>query len=140
MDGVNRYAFFAYIDEGDNAEFDYHIESDGSWVKASDYEQLKAANYLQEVRLKDAAEAIDQLKAEKKRLAAMLNRVVAEGILMADERDICEHLANENVEFKLMIFNLRKQIDEARELLGEYFRYADVHDDRVTNWLEASKS
>ena len=44
MSEVKRYAFFAYIDEGDNAELDYHVESDGSWVKASDYDQLKADN------------------------------------------------------------------------------------------------
>ena len=44
MSEVKRYAFFAYIDEGDNAELDYYVESDGSWVKASDYDQLKADN------------------------------------------------------------------------------------------------
>ena len=41
MNDVKRVDFFAYIDD-DVAELDYHESSDGSWIKAEDYDKLKS--------------------------------------------------------------------------------------------------
>ena len=94
---------------------------------ASDYDQLKADSEVVADLVESRLAENLRLKVENERLAAMLNQAVSEGILLSDQRD-----------------TLRKQLDEARELLKEPEgdtspEWADEWRNKRDDWLEANK-
>lgn len=69
----------------------------------ADHDQLKAANYLQEVRLKDAFEVIDQLKAENEWLGYEVEHLGVVGLQQVSAMLKAQQESD----------TLRKQLDEA---------------------------